>query len=176
MDPIELRLAQTGPVDPERVKVERADENAKAFAGEDLISDPTVFVKSAALSGLTEVALAKLVQSKSRDENLERFAARMIEDHGRIRAELAAVARRKHLDVPTALVYEDEQMLGQAAEKSGPELDAWCTRQMITEHQKAITLFRAAAKMDDPDLAAFARKTLPLLEEHHRMAIALLPP
>ena len=41
---------------------------------------------------------------------------------------------------------------------------------MITESQKAVALFQAATKMEDAGLAAFARKTLPMLEEQQRMA------
>jgi putative membrane protein len=159
-------------VDPARAAVERGDANAKALQ-EDEITDPTVFVKSAALGGMTEIELAKLAQSKSQDAGIRSFAGRMLKDHGVIHAELAAVARRKRLDVPTSLVYEDEQLLKEAAEKSGAEFDAWYAAQMITEHQKAIALFQAAAKMPDADLSAFAKKTLPMLEEHQRMAVTL---
>jgi hypothetical protein len=46
---------------------------------------------------------------------------------------------------------------------------------MLTEQQKAIALFQAAAKMQDVELAAFAKKALPALEDQQRMAIALNP-
>ena len=159
--------------DPEREKVERADAAAKAFDEEAEITDPTVFVKSAALGGMTEIELAKLARSKSQDAGILSFAGRMLKDHDALHRELSAIAKRKRLDVPTSLVYEDEQMVKQAAEKSGAEFDAWYARQMITEHQKAIALFQGAAKMQDAELSAFAKKTLPTLDEHQRMAIAL---
>ena len=165
--------AQAPPrVDPEREKVERADSVLRG-SQEAVITDPTVFVKSAALGGLTEIELAKLAQSKSQDANVRSFAARLLEDHEAIRTELAAVAKRQRLDVPTSLVYEDEQTLKEGAGKSGAEFDAWYAQQMITEHQEAIALFQAAAKMENAELAAFAKKTLPVLDEHQRMASAL---
>jgi putative membrane protein len=160
------------PADPERQKVERADAALKDFEDAE-ITDPTVFVKSAALGAMTGIELAKLAQSKSQDANVQGFAGRMLKDHDGLYKELAAVAKRKRLDVPTSLVYEDEQMLNRAAEKSGAEFDAWYAQQTITEHQKAIALFQGAAKMQDAELAAFAKKALPALEEHQRMAIAL---
>jgi putative membrane protein len=158
--------------DPEREKVERADAVAKSFEDTE-ITDPTVFVKSAALGEMTGIELAKLAQSKSKDTRIQSFASRMLKDHNALRTELAAIAKRKRLDVPTSLVYEDEQTLTQAAEKSGAEFDAWYARQTITESQKAIALFQGAAKMQDADLAAYAKKTLPTLEEHQRMALTL---
>ncbi|MEJ1964923.1 MAG: DUF4142 domain-containing protein [Gammaproteobacteria bacterium] len=162
--------AQTA--DPEREKVERADAALKDFEDTE-ITDPTVFVKSAALGELTSIELAKLAQSKSQDASIKSFAGRMLKDHDTIRKELAAIAKRKHLDVPTSLVYEDEQMLRQAAGKSNAEFDAWYARQMITENQKAIALFQRATKMQDAELAAFAKKTQPVLDEHQRIAIRI---
>ncbi len=168
-----LIQAQTPvPRDPERQKVERADAALKDFEDTE-ITDPTVFVKSAALGAMTGIELAKVAQSKSQDAGIKGFAARVIKDHNALYKELAAIAKRKRLDVPTSLVYEDEQMLTQAAEKSGAEFDAWYARQMMTEHQKAIALFQGAAKMQDAELAAFAKKTLPALDEQRRIAITL---
>jgi predicted outer membrane protein len=158
--------------DPQRAIVERADAAARAFQ-QDEITDPTVFVKSAALGALTGVELAKLAETKSQNTSIQSFAGRLLKSHTAIRTELAAIAKRKRLDVPTSLVYEDEQMVEQAAEKSGAEFDGWFVRQMITEQDKAIALFRGATNMDDKDLAAFAKKTLPALNEQQKMAIAL---
>jgi len=171
-----LLQAQTSvqAADPEREKVERADAAARAFEDEE-ITDPTVFVKSAALGGMTQIELAKLARSKSQDASVQAFAARMLKDHAALQMELAAIAKRKRLDVPTSLVYEDEQLIAQAAGKSGAEFDIWYARQMSTEYQKAIALFQAASKMQDTELAAFAKKTLPALDAHQRMAIALTP-
>jgi putative membrane protein len=165
--------AQTNTPDPARAAVERADEVAReAFEG-GRITDPTVFVKSAALGALTGMELAKLAQSRSKDANVQGFAGRMLKDHATLLKELTAVAKRKRLDVPTSLVYEDEQRVNEASEKSGAEFDAWYAQQMVAEHQKAVALFQSAAQMDDAQLSAFAKKTLPVLDAHRKMAIDL---
>jgi putative membrane protein len=159
--------------DPARAAVERADAVAREVFEEGQITDPTVFVKGAALGGLTEIELAKLAQSKSQKASIQGFAARLLKDHEALHRELTAVAKRKRLDVPTSLVYQDEQMVNEAAEKAGAEFDAWYGEQMIAEHQKAIALFQAAAKMEDAELAAFAKKALPVLTAHQKMALDL---
>ncbi|MEJ0039718.1 MAG: DUF4142 domain-containing protein [Gammaproteobacteria bacterium] len=175
--PIAAALAVSGLIqaqaqDPERAKVERADAALMDSLGAR-ITDPTVFVKSAALGGMAEIELAKLAQAKSQTANIRGFAARMLKDYDAIHRGLATVAKRKRLDVPTSLVYEDEQVLNEASEKSGAEFDAWYARRMITENQKAIALFQSAANMPDAELASFAKGTLPTLEEHQRLALAL---
>jgi len=159
--------------DPARAAVERADAATREAFEEGLITDPTVFVKSAALGGLTVIELAKLAQSKSQNERIRAFAGRLLRDHEALHRELAAVAKRKRLDVPTSLVYQDEQMVNEAAEKSEAEFDVWYGEQMIAEHQKAIALFQSAAKMEDTELAAFAKKALSVLGSHQKMALEL---
>jgi putative membrane protein len=45
---------------------------------------------------------------------------------------------------------------------------------MVADHQEAVALFTAeAADKTDPDLAAFAQKTLPTLQQHMSMANSL---
>jgi putative membrane protein len=63
--------------------------------------------------------------------------------------------------------------VSEGSEKSASEFDAWYAELMIAEHQKALALFQAAAKMEDTDLAAFAKKALPVLSTHQRMATDL---
>jgi putative membrane protein len=153
----------------DREAVERADEVLRSFQGEE-ITDPTVFVKSAALGGLASIELAKLAQSKSGNEGVRNFAARVLKEQRAINAELASIARRERLDVPTSLIYEDEQMVKQGSEKSAAEFDAWYAQQMMSEIHKAIALFESASKMPDTKLAAFAKKTLPTLQDRQRLA------
>lgn len=159
----------------DREAVERADEVLRSFQGGE-ITDPTVFVKGAALGGIAAIELAKLAQSKSQSANVRSFAARVLKERQAIQAELAAVAKREKLDVPGSLVYEDEQMVSAMAEKSGAQFDAAYVRQMSVESARAIGLFESAAKMQDSRLAAFAKKSLPTLEEHQRLATELGQP
>jgi putative membrane protein len=133
-------------------------------------ADPTAFVKSAAMGCLAEVELAKLALTRSQDAAIRTFADRMIKDHNKAHAELAAISRRKGFDVPTSLNARDEALVKEGAARSGPEFDTWYSGHMVVEHEKAVALFQSATNSGDPDLAAFAKKTLPVLEEHQRLA------
>jgi putative membrane protein len=158
----------------DREAVERADEVLRSFQG-GAITDPTVFVKGAALGGVAAIELAKLAQSKSQSATVRSFAARVLKEQQAMQAELASVAKREKLDVPASLVYEDEQMVNAMAEKSGAQFDAAYAQQMSVEIARAIGLFESAAKMQDSRLAAFAKKSLPMLEEQQRLAADLTP-
>ena len=52
----------------------------------------------------------------------------------------------------------------------GADFDAAYGKQMKEDHAKTVALFQAATQTSDPDLAAFAKKTLPTLTEHEQMA------
>ena len=56
---------------------------------------------------------------------------------------------------------------------SGAGFDAAYAKHMGADHNKAISLFTKETQSSDPDLSAFAKKTLPTLKEHKKMADAL---
>ncbi len=158
--------------DPDREKVERADAVVRE-SEESVIEDPTVFVKGAALGALTLVALAKLARSRSQSAGVQSFADHIVANQQALRKGLQTVAGRKRLDVPATMVFSDEQMLATAPADPGAEFDGWFALHAHTEHVRAIALFEAATRMKDADLAAFAKRTLPVLEADRKLASAL---
>jgi putative membrane protein len=134
---------------------------------------PASFVTKAAQDGMTEVQLGKLALSKSNNNDVKHFAQQMVQDHGKANTELAGIAKAKGLDVPTQLDAEHQAMLKTLSGKSGSAFDSAYAANMASDHTKAIALFQTAAKSGDRELAGFAKKTLPTLQEHKRMADSL---
>ena len=147
------------------------DEGAgdKMAAGGDGL-DPATFVKKAALGGMTEVALSRAAATQSQDPKVRKFANQMVADHGRANKELAGVAKRKGLNVPASLDAEHQAVVQRINSKSGSEFDSAYSKQMMSDHEKTVALFEGATNSADPDLAAFAKQTLPTLKEHKQMA------
>jgi putative membrane protein len=131
---------------------------------------PATFVKKASMAGMTEVELAKLALEKSQDANVRGFAQRMVSDHGKANMELAAIAKRKDLEVPQSLDSEQRMKVQELSGKSGAEFDAAYAQHMVMDHDKATALFEGASKGGDAELASFAQKTLPTIKEHEKMA------
>jgi putative membrane protein len=131
---------------------------------------PATFVKKAALDGMTEVQLGKIAASKAQDPKVKEFAEKMVKDHSKANEELASVAKQKGLTVPTELDPEHQSMVQSLNSKSGEAFDAAYSEHMNADHAKAVALFQGAVTGSDPDLAAFAKKTLPTLEQHKQMA------
>jgi putative membrane protein len=132
--------------------------------------DPATFVTEAAQGGLTEVAVSKAAEASSQDPKVKRFAAQMVSDHTKANDELASLAKSKGLRVPTSLDAKHQAVVQKLSNQKGAEFDAAYGRQMKEDHAKTVALFQAATQTSDPDLAAFAKKTLPTLEEHKHMA------
>jgi putative membrane protein len=134
---------------------------------------PSVFVKKAALDGMTEVEAGKVALSRSQDPDIRNFAQRMVDDHGKANEELESLAKSKGIMAPKKLDAEHEAMLNQLKAKTGKDFDHAYAEHMNMDHSKAIALFESAAGSNDPDLARFAKKTLPTLKEHKELAQTL---
>jgi len=130
---------------------------------------PSVFVAKAAQAGMAEVELGNLALGKSQDPEVRSFAQRMVTDHSKANAELAAIAKAKGIDAPATLDAEHQALVQKMKAKSGAEFDAEYSRHMSMDHSKAISLFESATKTPDPELAKFAQKTLPTLREHKKL-------
>jgi putative membrane protein len=136
-----------------------------------LAGDPKTFVTKAAQGGMTEVELGKLALSKSQDANVRAFAQRMVTDHGKANAQLAAIAKSKNVPVPKTLDAEHASMVKELQSKSGAAFDSAYGEHMRHAHDKTIELFEGEAKTpSDGDLAEFASQKLPTVREHKQMA------
>jgi putative membrane protein len=143
---------------------------AMAADAERTPPDPQTFVEKAAVSGMTEVEAAKIALSKSQDPAIRSFAERMVQDHTQANTELKGIASTKGIDVPSKPDAKHQAMLDRLAAKTGADFDREYSQHMKMDHSKAIALFEGASKSSDGTVANFARKTLPTLKEHKRLA------
>jgi putative membrane protein len=131
---------------------------------------PATFVAAAAQDGMAEVELGKLALSKSNNDDVKQFAQKMVDEHGQANQQLLSIAKSKGLTVPTSLDAKHEAMVKSLSAKSGTAFDRAYAQHMATGHANAVALFESASKSSDPELAAFAQKTLPTLQEHEQLA------
>jgi len=147
---------------------------AAMFSGAALAATPptdaTAFVSSAAQAGLTEVAAARQALEASKNEAVRSFASRMITDHEKAHAELLQIATAKRIPFPAALDAPHAKMVESLRGKTGKSFDAAYAKQMVRDHAQAVELFQANVTHPDGELAAFAARTLSVLQEHKRLA------
>jgi putative membrane protein len=131
------------------------------------------FISKASIDGLTEIQLGRLVLSRSQNAGIQHFAKQMIADYEQSDSALNAVAMMKNVSVPKELDAPHQAVVQSLSAKQGHAFDAAYLDQMLTAQQRAITLYTAAAGQTDSEVAAFAYKALPTLQNHRQMAEAL---
>jgi putative membrane protein len=129
------------------------------------------FITEAAKGGIFEVEMGKVAADKASNEEVKRFAQRMVEDHSKANDELMQLANQKGVTVPKELDKEHREKVDRLSKVSGAQFDKAYMDEMVKDHKKDLSLFQKEAKDGkDPDVKSFASKTVPVLEEHFKMA------
>jgi putative membrane protein len=155
--------APAKPAEPSATKAPATD---KGLAASD-----RKFVTEAAQGGLAEVELGKLAAERGSNDAVKQFGQRMVTDHGKVNEEVKGLAPQKGVPLPTALDAKHKKLYDRLSKLSGAEFDRAYMDEMVKDHRKDVSEFRKAAKSaKDPDLKAWAAKTLPTLEAHLKQA------
>ena len=127
------------------------------------------FITNATMANLKEIETGNLAIQKAQNADVKAFGKRMVDDHMKANEELSTILQdKKFKPSMTASPDKHGDMLKQA---SGSDFDKQYMSMMLMDHQKTITLFENASRnVKDPDIKAFATKTLPILQEHLTMA------
>jgi putative membrane protein len=133
------------------------------------------FVTNASGGGLAEIELGKLAQTHGGSAKVKAFGKQMVEDHTKAGEELKSLAAGdRGYSTAEAVPPSDQKDVNALERLKGAEFDKEYAKVMVADHQKTIAIFSAEAeKGSNKDLQAFARKTLPTLKEHLKMARAL---
>jgi len=134
--------------------------------------DDRDFVLKAASSGMHEIALGKLALKRSSDEKVKAFAERMVRDHGKANEKLNLAATELGIQIGEKSVTPDHQKhIEHVREMKGENFDREYIRHMVKDHEEDVALFRrASAEAKVKAVAAFAKDTLPALQEHLKLA------
>jgi putative membrane protein len=129
------------------------------------------FVKHAAQGGMAEVSLGKLAADKATDPDVKQFAQRMVDDHSKANEELTNLATAKGMQPPPSPDAQQQALMDRLGKLSGPAFDRAYMQAMVGDHNHDVSEFRTFAQRGtDPDVKAWAAKTLPTLEEHQQLA------
>jgi len=151
-------------------------EEAAPLAGPD-----TQFLAEAIRDGMAEVDLGKTAEKKASSPEVKRFAEHTVKDHSAANKKLEALAKKHKIEASgtygTPPLKPDEQAQGEKADLlklSGKEFDQAYAKEMVQDHEKAVSLFQDEAKNGkDKEVSRLAGSILPTLEEHLKMAQAL---
>jgi putative membrane protein len=142
-----------------------------AASSTPLSDDDKKFAMKAAEGGMGEVNLGGLAASKATNADVKTFGQRMQTDHGKAGDDLKQLATSKGLDLPTAINAETQKTSDELSKKSGAAFDKAYMEDMVKDHDMDVAEFKKAQKsVKDADLKAWIDKTLPVIEDHQKMA------
>jgi len=129
-----------------------------------------LFAMAAAASGLAEVTISQLGVQKATDAELKKFSQRMIDEHTKANNELMALASRKGIALPRQLDARAQFCGDSLANLSGADFDSCYAKAQCVAHMEALAAFTAEAERgQDPEIKAWAARTLPHIKEHLAM-------
>lgn len=126
------------------------------------------FAMKAAEGGMMEVMMGELAQKNGASREVKDFGKMMVTDHSKANDELKALAAQKNINLPSTLGNEKQDKYNDLAKKTGKDFDKDYIDLMVKDHEHDIDEFKEEAdKGNDPDIKAFAAKTLPTLQHHY---------
>lgn len=131
-----------------------------------------LFMSQAAQGGIAEVMLGKLALQQASSQSVKDYAQRMIKDHTQANNQLMKLAAQKGVTVPKTINEEQQAVMNQLSKLSGKSFDQeYMNEAGIESHAEQVALFQNETQLgQDPDVQAFAAKTLPIVQQHLQMA------
>lgn len=165
MVPLSLQAQTTR----EQEKPVRTEDNVRPTGERTMTA--TEFLRWAAVDGLMETTLAGMVDDQTDDESLEKFADQIDSDHDKANRGIVTLAEKRGIDIPNSLDDRHKRILDQMGKLKGKAFEERYLQWTLSAHERAVRLFASEAEHGhDPDVRAFARKHLPALRQHLKMA------
>jgi putative membrane protein len=146
-------------------------ESKAARADSKMARGDQKFMKEAAGDGMAEVQLGQLAEQRAASDSVKQFGKRMATDHAKAGDELKQLASQKGVELPTALDRGHQRLYDRLSKLTGADFDRAYMKEMVKDHDKDVKAFQKEADAGkDPDVKAWAAKTLPTLKEHQDQA------
>ena len=144
----------------------KSPAGGKALAGGD-----KNFAMKAAQAGIAEVSTGKIAAANASNADVKKFGEHMQQDHGKANDELMQIAQSRGIALPKEPDKKHQQAAKKLEGMKGAQFDKAYMSENVKDHKQAVALFsKQASSGKDPELKAFAEKTLPTLKQHLQMA------
>lgn len=125
------------------------------------------FMIKAAHANQAEIRAGEVALQRASNDEVKQFGRRMIDDHTNAYTQLQAIANEKRITLPIEADQDARQKLDQISKLTGAEFDRKFMDMMVSDHEKAISLFEKEAKdVKDSALRDYVQNTLPTLRDH----------
>jgi putative membrane protein len=124
------------------------------------------FITKAAYATMLAAQEGKLASEKGSAPEVRAYGDLLKKDQSLFLGELQKLADIKHLELPTRLSNKRNTKLKKLASKSGAGFDSEFLKQTKIAFNHEVKQVKFAIESEDTELAAFAEKFLPLLQDH----------
>jgi putative membrane protein len=130
------------------------------------------FIERAASSNLAEVQLGRLAVEKGTSPTVKALGQRMIDDHTKANDALKAVAVKISVPLPTETDTRSKATYDKLSKLSGASFDKAYVDAVAKGHDEDVQTFKRELGTTgiDPDVKAWAQKTLVVVQAHDQMA------
>ncbi|MDB5841815.1 MAG: hypothetical protein JWQ23_3767, partial [Herminiimonas sp.] len=149
-----------------------ASSGAGKSTGATLSKADENLMRQIAYANMAEIEAGKLALSKTQNDNVKTFAQKMVDDHTTSTKELQTLAQGKGVTLPSEPDKQHRDMMKKMGQLSGESFDRrYLAQGGLADHKKTHALLqRVESRAKDPDLKAFAGKTMPVVDQHLVMA------
>lgn len=145
------------------------DRQARAMSSSG--SEDIEFIFDAARGSMAEVELGKLAAERAKNDEVKKFAQKMVDDHSKAGDELKTIAERKGIKLPQEMDAKSKALVARLQKLNGAAFDRAYMQAMVGDHLKDVNEFKKEANSGrDPQVKSFASTTLPTLEGHLQQA------
>lgn len=117
------------------------------------------------------IELSRMAAGQAQDGNVRGFAAGEVREHARHEGKLREMAEARGWDLGGGADVEHRIATDDLLRARAQDSDALYMRVMIADHVEAVSAYRRYVRTGgDPELVAFARSSLAMLEAHEDLA------
>ena len=119
-------------------------------------TDSGKFLSKAMQDGVAEIHVCQLALQRSQNDDVKKFAERMMQDHTRADQEITQLAARKGVELPQDVSEKQKLTYDALSKLSGASFDKEFMSHNVSDHEG--------------DVKALAAKTLPMLQTHLQLS------
>lgn len=126
------------------------------------------FIIDAAQGGMAEVSLGQMAVERATTNAVKQYGQRMVQEHTKANTELLRIASQKGVTPPRDMGPKYRAAMDRLSQLPREAFDqAYISEAGINGHLESLAVFQRQAQLgQDPDLKAFAAKTLPTVQNH----------
>jgi putative membrane protein len=125
------------------------------------------FMMKASQANLAEIDMARIALEKTDNSDVRDYANMIQSDHTSALKDLADLMKDKNVSQPRTLAPETQQDISRMSNLTGPEFDREFMNMMVSDHQKAVEMFRDQQTIaQNADVKDYVEDLLPKLEMH----------